>query len=119
MYFLYCFRVRQLTIEEATVTVFLHDLYASVPGELAKPVAGVNDRIFQDLRIPQYKDGVCNTNYDCCISYFRELNKLLTGNEKLNQPSKRYFWMERKGKTESDEAKRRSKPFKLKKCKVC
>ena len=68
MYFLYCFRVRQLTIEEATVTVFLHDLYAGVPGELAESVTGVNDGIFQDLRISQYKDGVCNTNYDCCIS---------------------------------------------------
>ena len=68
MYFLDCFRVCQLTIEKATVTVFLHDLYASEPSELAEPVARVNDRIFQDLRIPQYKDGVCNANYDCCMS---------------------------------------------------
>ena len=106
MYFLYCFGVRQLTIEEATVTVFLHDLYAGVPGELAEPVAGVNDRIFQDLRIPQYKDGVCNSNYDCCISYFRELNKLLIRNEKLNQPNKRYFWKQRKGKKSRSQKKK-------------
>ena len=89
MYFFYCFRVRQLTIEEATVTVFLHDLYAIVPGELAEPVACVNDRIFQDLRIPQYKDGVCNTNYDCRISRWSKIfldsltSPVLIGNEKL------------------------------------
>lgn len=52
-------------------------------------------------------------------NYFRELNKLLIGNEKLNQPDKRYYWNESKGKEKGHEAKRRSKPFKLKKCKVC
>ena len=50
-------------------------------------------------------------------NYFRELDKLLIGNEKLNQPNKRCYWKERK--ENSHEAKRRSKRFKLKKGKVC
>ena len=27
-------------------------------------------------------------------NYFRELNKLLIGNRKVNQPNKRYYWKE-------------------------
>lgn len=58
MKFSYSFWISQLTKQETAVAVFLHDLRSAVACELAKPVAGVDDGIIENLSISEHKDRV-------------------------------------------------------------
>ena len=58
MKFSHSFWISQLTKQETAVAVFLHDLRSAVACELAKPVAGVDDGIIEDLSISEHKDRV-------------------------------------------------------------